>query len=115
MRVELDAVDLRVARGDRLPQLGQAREGRVAVHRRGLLARGLGEGLDDVRRRRDVGIAAAEVDQRLAGLGRDSRDACEQRREVLLGERFDPVGARTHDPMLRGRADPPFGLLPESG
>ena len=78
VRIELDAVDVRVALGDRLAELGQAREGRVPVHRRGLLARGFDEGVDDVRRRRDVGIAAAEIDQRLAGLGRHGCDAREQ-------------------------------------
>ena len=78
------------------------------MHRRGLLARGLDEGVDDVRRRRDVGIAAAEIDQRLAGLGRHGCDAREQRREVLLRERFDPVGAWTHDPMLRGSRGSPI-------
>ena len=62
-----------------------------------------------MRRRRDVGVAAAEVDQRLAGLGRDGGDACEKRREVLLRQPFDPVGAGPHDAMLVG--DAPRGSL----
>ncbi len=70
------------------------------MHRRGLVARGLDECVDDVRGRRDIGIAAAEIDQRLARLGRHGGDAREERREVLLGEPFDSVRPRPHDPML---------------
>src|SRR6185436_17829060 len=48
MRIELDAVDARVALGDRLAELRQTSERRVPVYLRGLLARGFDEGIDDV-------------------------------------------------------------------
>ena len=100
MRIELDAVDVRVVLGDRLAELRQARERRVPMHRRGLLARGLDEGVDDVRRRRTSGLPRPRSISGSPGLGGHGCDAREQRREVLLGECFDPVGAGTHHPML---------------
>jgi hypothetical protein len=93
-RVELDAVDVRVARGDRLLQLGQARERRVAVDvgpRRRLRER-----LDDVRGRADLRVAAPEVDERLALGGRGLGDAREELGEVLLGKPLDPPRNQPH-------------------
>ena len=61
--------------GDRLAQLRQARGGGVVVQ--ALVGGGLGRGLDDVRGRREVGLARAEADDVLAlraqgtGLGVD--------------------------------------------
>ena len=78
VRIELHAVDVGVALGNRLAELGQAREGCISVHGRRVLARGFDQGVDDVRRRRDVGITAAEIDERLAGLCRRGRDSREE-------------------------------------
>ncbi len=61
--IELDAVDGSVALGDRLPQRGQAAKRGVAVCP--LLERHFGEALDDVGRRPDLGIPAAEIHERL--------------------------------------------------
>jgi hypothetical protein len=62
--------------------------------------RRLDERLDDVRRRPELGIAAAEVDERGAGFGGGSRDAAEERDEVLLGKPLDPCGAGTHPEIV---------------
>ena len=92
LRIELDAVDGRVALRDRAPGRLQPREGRIAVDGGGRLARRLDERLDDVRRRRHVGVAAADVDHVRPGRGH----AREQRGEVLLRQPLDPVGAGPH-------------------
>ncbi len=93
-RVELDAVDVAIARCDRLLQRREPRERRVAVRLRA--GRRPRQRLDDVRRRRHVGIAAAEVDERLAALAGRRRHAREQPREVLLGQPLEPVRTRLH-------------------
>ncbi len=73
-----------VAAGDRLAELGQAAERRVAV---AVGPRGaLRERLDDVRRRPDLRVAAPEIDDGRAAVGRRGGDAGEQRAEVLLGQ-----------------------------
>src|SRR5947209_5629962 len=64
--IELDPVDVSVALGDRVLELGQPTEGRVSVLV--VVARGLDEAADDDFRRRNVGIAAAEIHERLASL-----------------------------------------------
>ena len=73
-----------VAAGDRLAELGQPAERRVAVAVGP--PGGLRERLDDVGGRTDLRIAAPEVDDRRAAVGRGGRDASEQRTEVLLGQ-----------------------------
>ena len=93
-RVDLDAVDGRVTRGDCLFQRRQPRERRVAVRVRPL--RGAVERLGNVRRWADVGIAAAEVDERLAAARRGRSDAREQRGEVLLRKPVESPGTRAH-------------------
>jgi hypothetical protein len=59
-------------------------------------ARGGRKRLDDVRRRANLGVAAAEVDERrpLAACG--GRDLGEQGGEVLLGQPVEPLGPRSH-------------------
>jgi hypothetical protein len=71
--VELDAVLRRVARGDRLAQTAQAAKGRVAV--RPWIASGLRERLDDVGWGADLGIPAAQIEERLALFGPRRRNA----------------------------------------
>src|SRR5205807_8940229 len=92
--VELDAVDVAVAAGDRLAQAWEAAEGRVAVHVRPG-SRPL-QRLDDVRRRADLRIAAAEVDHVDAGLGH----AAQERGEVLRRQALEPFGAGTHGAIV---------------
>ena len=82
LRVEVDPVDVVVAGGDCVLELGHAAELRVAV--RALVGNGALCGLDHVRRWPDLRIAPAEVDERLAVLRRLGYHAPEQRREVLL-------------------------------
>ena len=90
--VELDAVVVAVAAGDRLAELGQAAERRVAVDVRP--RGGLRERLDDVRGRADLRVAAAEVDDRRPAVGRRGGDAAEQRAEVLLGQPVEAAWPR---------------------
>jgi hypothetical protein len=59
-------------------------------------ARRLGERLDDVCRRAELGIPTPQVDERRAGLRSRGRDAAEEGDEVLLREPADPCGAGTH-------------------
>ena len=66
--IELDAVAALVPLADRGAQVGDAARRRVAVVAR--VARRLADLLDDVRRRRQVGVAHAEVDDVLAGAAR---------------------------------------------
>ena len=87
-RIDLDAVQVAVARCDRLLQRRQPCEGRVAVRVRP--PRRAVERLRDMRRRPDVGIAAPEVDQRLAVARRRGGDPREERGEVLLGQAHEP-------------------------
>jgi hypothetical protein len=62
-----------------------------------LLARRLGEPLDDVGRGPDLRVSTAEVDERFAvGLCR-RRDSGEERREVLLGEAVEPFRPGPHE------------------
>ena len=89
--VELHAVDVAVARGDRLLQLRHARGTGVPV-RAVVRGRALSR-LDHVRGRPDLGVAAAEVDERLAVLRRLRRDAREQRGEVLLRQSLEARGS----------------------
>ena len=63
---------------------------------RGGVARAALERLDDVRGRADVGVAAPEVDEGLAVLGRSLGDAPEQPSEVLLREALEAGRARAH-------------------
>ena len=96
VRVELDAVELRVASRDRLAQRRQPAKRRVPVSR--LLIRRLAERVDHVLRRPDLGVPAPEVDERLSLERRVPRDLGEQRREVLLREALDSIRRRTHGP-----------------
>ena len=74
--------------------------------RRRLLARGFDEGVDDVRRRRDVGIAAAEIDQRLARLGRAAATCASSDVKYCSGSRSIRLGrgriTRCYAPGSRG-------------
>ena len=83
---------------ERAAQLGQAGERRVAVHARRLLPGALDKGLDHVWRRRNVRVAATEIDERLAVAGGRSGDAREQRSEVLLRKELEKVRTRAHAP-----------------
>src|SRR3546814_13912003 len=65
LRVQLDAEAARVVGAERAAQAGDAARGRVAVRPRS--GQGLRQLLDDVLRRRLVGIAHADVDYVLAG------------------------------------------------
>ena len=71
---------------------------------RARVAGGLGEPLDDVGRRADLRVAAPEVERRLASGRARGGDACEQRREVLLGQPLEPSRAGAHRRMVRPRA-----------
>jgi DNA helicase TIP49 (TBP-interacting protein) len=82
--LQVDAVRVGVAVGDRLLQGGEAGEGRVAVDARVGIARDLGEALDDVGRRPYLGVAAGEVYEWLAFRGGRDPDGREEVREVLL-------------------------------
>ena len=87
--VELDAVDVAVARGDRVLQLRHPAELGVAVR---ALVRGRAlRRLDHVCRRTDFRVPAAEVDERLAVLRRLRGDAREERGEVLLRQPLDSI------------------------
>ena len=89
--IELHPVDVAVAGGDGLLQLGHPAELGVAV-RAVVRGRALSR-LDHVRGRPDLGVPAAEVDERLAVLRRLRRDACEQRGEVLLRQSLEARGS----------------------
>ena len=95
-----------VVRGDRLAQLGAALEGRIAVH----AARGVELGLqggERHRRGRQVGVAAAEVDQPRAGLRPRHRGGAHDAREVLLGQPGEDVrGRAAHARYLRDMPRP---------
>jgi hypothetical protein len=60
------------------------------------IVRGFCERSDDVLRRPDLGIPAAEIDDRLALGRRRSGDASEQHAEVLLGQALEPVRPWPH-------------------
>ncbi len=98
VRVELDAVDLGVPSRNRLPQRGQPAKRRVPVSRR--LVRRLGERVDHVLRRPDLGIPAPEVDERLPVERSVLGDLRQERGEVLLREPIEPVGRRPHRPIV---------------
>ena len=96
--VELDAVDVAVARGDRLARAREPADRRVAVDVGA--PRRVDERLDDVRGRPELGVAAAEVDERRTSLGSGGRDAAEQRDEVLRREPLEPGGPGTHSVIV---------------
>ena len=52
--------------------------------------------LDHVRRRPDLRVAAAEVDERRPVVRRRGRDTAEEGDEVLLGEPLEAVGTGAH-------------------
>jgi hypothetical protein len=58
------------------------------------------ERLDDVLGWPDIGVAAPEVDQRLAFLGSRPGDPGEELPEVLLREALEGSRARSHGTML---------------
>jgi hypothetical protein len=60
----------------------------------------LGQGVNDVRRRPDLGVPAAEVDERLATLRSSRSDPGEQCSEVLLRQPSDPLRDLAHRTML---------------
>ena len=91
--VELDAVVRAVALGDRAAQARQAAERGVAVDLG--VRRRLGQRLHHVLGRADLGISAAEVDDRRAAVGRGGGDPTDERAEVLLGKALEPAGTRT--------------------
>jgi hypothetical protein len=66
----------------------------------GRVVGGMLERLDDVRGGPDVGVAAPEVDQRLALLGGCPRDPGEELPEVLLREALEAGGTCSHGGML---------------
>ena len=98
--IEVDAVDVAVAAGDRFLRLGQAADRRIAVDPR--VEYRLAQGLDDVRRRPGLRVSATEIDERFAGSGSGSRDPAEESDEVLLWQPIEALGARTHSGMLLG-------------
>ena len=99
--IELDAVLGRVAGGDRLPQRAQAAEGRVPVCAR--VPGRLGESLDDVGWRTDLGVAATQIEDRHSFRGPGGGHAGQEIREVLLGKPLEPSGAGAHRRMVRPR------------
>ena len=101
-RVDLDAVDVAVSRGDRLLQRRQAGERRIAV--RIVACRRLRERVDHVRGRRHVRIAAAEVDQRVAALRRGSATRASSSAKYCSGRRSSRCGRDLTAAMLRGGA-----------
>ena len=109
--VELDAVDGGVAVRDRLLRRREPREGRIAVDGGRRLARRFDQRLDHVWRRRHVGVAAADVDHVRPG----RRDAREERREVLLRQALDPVGAGPHRPDATAQLRPVDDLEGRAG
>ena len=64
------------------------------------LVRRLGERVDHVLRRPDLGIPAPEVDERLPVERSVLGDLRQERGEVLLREPFEPVGRRPHRPIV---------------
>src|SRR5262249_18405497 len=88
-------------------QLGQSRERRVAVDPGGALVRARCERVDDVLRRRQVGVAATEVDERFAARRRGGLDTREQTHEVLLGEPVEPARPLHASRKRTGRMTPP--------
>ena len=92
--IDLDAVDVAVALGDRLARAREPADRRVAVDVR--TPRRVDERLDDVRRRPELGVAAAEVDERRTSLGGRRGDAAEQRDEVLRREPAETGGPGAH-------------------
>jgi len=98
-----------VAAGDRFAELRKPAEGRVAVDL--VAAGGAPERLDDVCRRTDFGIAAAEVDDGRALDGGDRSDACEERAEVLLGQPVEAFRAR----LRRSGSSPPRSYADAEG
>ena len=97
-RVEVHVVELAVALRDRFLQRGQAGEGRVAVDVVALGA--LGQGVNDVSRRADLGVPAPEVDERLATLCSRRSHPRQQCSEVLLRQPLDPLRDLAHCTML---------------
>ena len=57
---------------------------------------------DDMLGRADLGIAAAEIDQRLAALNRGRGDPRQQRGEVLLRKTMQSLWALAHPATLSG-------------
>ena len=94
----MHVVDLAVALRDRFLQRGQAGEGRVAVDVVALGA--LGQGVNDVSRRADLGVPAPEVDERLATLCSSRSHPGQQCSEVLLRQPPDPLRELAHPTML---------------
>ena len=100
--VDVDAVDVAVARGDRLARAREPANRRVAVDVRA--PRRVDERLDDMRGRAELGVAAAEVDERWAVHGGRGCDAAEQRDEVLRRKPLQAGGPGTHPgDRIRGR------------
>jgi hypothetical protein len=60
----------------------------------------LGESVDHVLRRPDLGIPAPEVDEGLSAECSVLRDLRQERREVLLRKPVEPVGRRAHRPIV---------------
>ena len=92
--IELDAVHVAVARRERLLRAGEAPDRGVAVHVGAGSA--LRQRLDDVRRRPDLGIAAAEVDERRPIRRGCGGDTTEKRDEVLLRQPIQAFGSGAH-------------------
>jgi hypothetical protein len=64
------------------------------------LVRRLGERVDHVLRRPDLGIPAPEVDERLPVERSVLGDLRQERGEVLLREPIEPLGTRAHRPIV---------------
>ena len=109
--IDLDAVHVAVARGDRLARARQAAEGRIAVDvgPRG----GFSQRLDHVRRRPHLGVAAAEIEDARPALARRFGDTAEEQREVLRLQSLEPVGTRSH--CVRSYAAPRGAKAPRLG
>jgi hypothetical protein len=60
----------------------------------------VGECLDDVFGRAYLGVASAEIEERLAVSGGSGCDPSEEPREVLVREPLDPIRDLAHRPML---------------
>ena len=97
-RIERHAVQLEIATRNRFFQRGQTGERRVAVHVAALCA--VGQRADDVLGRADLGVAPAEIDERLAVSDGSRCDSPEQPREVLVRKPLDPIRDLAHQPML---------------
>ena len=108
-----------VALCDRLEQLGQAAEGRIAVRRDAEVGGGGAHGLERVRRRGQIRVAASQVDEARPRLGGRGERRADDAHEELLGQpaeqgRLVPrhaylLAVRVSGPAQSGRPSAPTG------